>query len=75
MLVIQYYEEYYQFAKMVEKLFDFHHNSIVDNMVVVEVVYKTVDNMDYNVEVAENMAHNEYHNCKFLQLIFVPFWN
>jgi len=100
---------------MVEKMFDFHQNSFVDNMVVVEVAHKTIDNMDYNVEAAEseahiaaevvhiadnmnynveavessvhiavkvvyktvkiaaNMAHNEYHNCKFVQLIFVPF--
>jgi len=126
---------------MVEKMFDFHQNSFVDNMVVVEVAHKIVDNMDYNVEaieskahvatevvhiadnmnynvevvesrvhiiaevahvvdnmnynveavksrvhiavkaayktvkIAANMAHNEYHNCKFLSLISVPFWN
>ena len=40
---------------MVEKVFDFHQNSIVDNMIVVEVVYKTADNMDYDVETAKNM--------------------
>jgi len=56
-LVLQDYEEYYQFAQMVEKMFDFHQNSFVDNMVVVEVAHKTVDNMDYNVEVAESKAH------------------
>ena len=27
------------------------------------------------VKTDANMAHNEYHNCKFVQLIFVPFWN
>ena len=100
---------------MVEKMFDFHQNSFADNMIVVEVAHKTVDNMDYNVEAAEsevhiaaeavhiadnmnynveavesrvhiaakaayktvkiaaNMAHNDYHNCKFVQLISVPF--
>jgi len=38
--------------------------------------------MNYNVEAVESRAHiaakvayNEYHNCKFVQLIFVPFWN
>ena len=124
---------------MVEKMFDFHQNSFADNMIVVEVAHKAVDNMDYNVEAAEsevhiaakavhiadnmnynveavesrvhivakaahivdnmnynfeavesrvhivvkaayktvkiaaNMAHNDYHNCKFVQLISVPF--
>jgi len=43
--------------KMVEKVFDFHQNSIVDNMVVVEVADKTANNMDYYVEAAENMTH------------------
>jgi len=42
---------------MVEKVFDFHQNNIANNMVVVEVAHKTVDNMDYNAEVVENMAH------------------
>jgi len=42
---------------MVEKMFDFHQNSFADNMVVVEVAHKTVDNMDYNVEAAESEAH------------------
>jgi len=70
-------------------VFDFHQNSIVDNMVVVEIAH----NMDYNVDAVENMArivvevahkivkvvanmaHNAYHNCKFLQPIIVPFLN
>jgi len=51
---------------------------IVDNMnynveavesrvhIAVKVVYKTV-------KIAANMAHNEYRNCKFVQVIFVPF--
>jgi len=42
-LVLQDYEEYYQFAQMVEKMFDFHQNSYDDNMVVVEVAHKTID--------------------------------
>ena len=45
-MALQDYEEYYQFAKMVEKVFDFHQNSIVDNMVVVEVAHMTTNNMD-----------------------------
>jgi len=45
-MALQDYEEYYQFAKMIEKMFDFHQNSIVDNMVAVEVAYMTADNMD-----------------------------
>jgi len=42
---------------MVEKVFDFHQNSFADNMVVVEVAHKTVDNMDYNVEAVESRVH------------------
>jgi len=42
---------------MVEKMFDFHQNSFADNMVVVEVAHKTVDNMNYNVEAAESKTH------------------
>jgi len=45
-MALQDSEEYYQFAKMVEKVFHFHQNSIADNMVVVEVTHKTADNMD-----------------------------
>jgi len=45
-MALQDNEEYYQFAKMVEKVFDFHQNSIVDNMVVAEVAHITADNMD-----------------------------
>jgi len=56
-MTLQDYEEYYKFVKMVEKVFDFHHNNIADNIVVVGVAYKIVDNMYYNVEAAENMTH------------------
>ena len=45
-MALQDYEEYYQFAKMVEKLFSFHQNSIVDDMVTVEVAHMTAGNMD-----------------------------
>jgi len=34
--------------------------------IVVEAGHKTV-------KVAANMAHNEYHNLKFVQLISIPF--
>jgi len=37
---------YNHFAKMVEKVFDFHQNSIGDNMVAIEVAHKTTNNMD-----------------------------
>jgi len=56
-LVLQDYEEYYQFAQMVEKMFAFHQSSFADNMVVVEVAHKTVDNMDYNVKAVESEVH------------------
>jgi len=56
-MVLQNYEECYQFAKMVEKVFDFHNNKIVDNIVIVEVGDKTTNNMDYNVEEVESMTH------------------
>ena len=56
-MALQDYEEYYQFSKMVEKVFHFHQNSIADNMVVVEVDDKIVDNMDYNAEAAKSKAH------------------
>jgi len=45
-MAFQDYEEYYQFIKMVEKVFAFHQNSTVDNMVAVEVAHMTADNMD-----------------------------
>ena len=56
-MVVQDYEEYYQFAQMVEKMVAFHQNSFADNMVFVEVAHKTVENMDYNVEATESEVH------------------
>jgi len=41
---------------MVEKVFDFHNNRIADNMVIIVVGHKTIDNMDYNVEEVESMT-------------------
>jgi len=37
------------------------------------MVHIVVEAANKTVKVAANMAHNEYHNCKFVQLIFVPF--
>ena len=56
-MTLQDYEEYYLFGKMIEKVFVFHHNRIVDNMVDAEVTHRTADNMNYNVEVVEIIYH------------------